>query len=273
MKESIAVYSLFRDSEPYLARTLSQFEDLESLDYNFEYYFYENDSTDNTVQILEDWLKNRSGKFLHEKLKEKKFGSVPDMERMELLTMCRNKCKKLLSDSSSKYTILVDSDIFFNKENLERHIEFLQINTSCVLSTPNVRQNIFDYARCKTDDSYYDTHAIIDLSGDKPIKFSDCPFRGDADIFKWNMGIPVECLSAFGGFSLTYTNILKEVEWSTDGLCEHVNFCSELRKHGSVCVDSRNKVSVVHEESYVKEIHDLFVSRREFHMKSIKTQE
>lgn len=39
MRDTIAVYSLFRDSESHLARTLAKFEDLESLDYNFEYYF------------------------------------------------------------------------------------------------------------------------------------------------------------------------------------------------------------------------------------------
>jgi len=95
MKDTIAVYALWRDSEPHIQRTLSQLEDLESLDYNFEYYFYENDSKDDTVIILNKWLKGRSGKFSHETLSAKKFGSVADSDRMFLLSESRNKCKKL----------------------------------------------------------------------------------------------------------------------------------------------------------------------------------
>ena len=98
MRDTIAVYSLFRDSEPHLARTLAQFEDLESLDYNFEYYFYENDSKDNTVSILKGWLKNRKHKFTHENLNAKKFDSVTSVERMRFLCECRNKCKDLLEE-------------------------------------------------------------------------------------------------------------------------------------------------------------------------------
>ena len=67
MKDTIAVYALWRDSEAHIERTLHQLEDLENLNYNFEYYFYENDSKDNTVNILTKWLDKRSGKFLHEK--------------------------------------------------------------------------------------------------------------------------------------------------------------------------------------------------------------
>ena len=54
MKDTIAVYALWRDSQSHIQRTLNQFEDLESLDFNFEYYFYENDSKDDTVLILKD---------------------------------------------------------------------------------------------------------------------------------------------------------------------------------------------------------------------------
>src|SRR6056300_1165218 len=119
MRDSIAVYSLWRDSEPHIYRTLSQLEDLESLDYDFEYYFYENDSKDDTVNILKNWIQKRKGSFLHETLEAKKFGSVTDQERMHLLSDCRNKCKQLGFDSKSKYSLLIDSDIIFNKKNLQ----------------------------------------------------------------------------------------------------------------------------------------------------------
>ncbi|MCP4923839.1 MAG: glycosyltransferase family 2 protein, partial [bacterium] len=140
--EKICVYALWRDSEPHLERTLEQLEDLERLDFDFEYFFYENDSQDNTVAILKTWLQSRKGQFKHENLGARKFGSTMEPQRMELLADCRNKCKDLLCDAESQYTLLLDSDIIFNKENLLAHLEAIKSLDDCVMVTPNVRQNI-----------------------------------------------------------------------------------------------------------------------------------
>ena len=99
MRDAIAVYALWRDSEPHIQRSLSQLEDLESLDYDFEYYFYENDSKDSTVPLLKRWLEKRTHQFLHENLNVKSFGSCKDKERMQMLCEFRNKCKNLLKNS------------------------------------------------------------------------------------------------------------------------------------------------------------------------------
>ena len=60
----ITVFSLWRDSESYIDKALSQAKALEAnnKDVKFEYYFYENDSKDDTKAILEDFLKDRQGK-------------------------------------------------------------------------------------------------------------------------------------------------------------------------------------------------------------------
>lgn len=244
MRDTIAVYSLWRDSEPHIHRTLSQLEDLESLDYDFEYYFYENDSKDNTVAILEDWLKNREHKFRHENLNAKKFGSVPDVERMIFLCECRNKCKELLDSTQAKYTLMLDSDVKFDKENLKKHIQTLQENEKAVMVTPNVRQNIPDLVYGKSQDSYYDVYPLLDRSNDRGLYWADCPFKNGLDRMNWPLGNPIKCNSAFGGFALSYTDIIKQVKWSTDGKCEHVNFCKELSAFGSIYVDPKNKVNV-----------------------------
>jgi len=244
MIDTIAVYSLFRDSEPHLARTLAQFEDLESLDYNFEYYFYENDSKDNTVAILKDWLKNKDHKFRHENLNAKKFGSVTSVERMEFLCDCRNKCKDLLEESDSKYTILIDSDVVFEKDNLRQHIKTIEKIEDCILITPNIRQNIPDLMYGITKDSYYDVYPLFDSKAQNCLYFTDCPFRNGLDRMKWSLGQPVKCESAFGGFALTRTEVLKKVKWSTDGLCDHVNWCQDISRYGSIYIDPLNKVSV-----------------------------
>ena len=244
MKDTIAVYALWRDSQSHIQRTLNQFEDLESLDFDFEYYFYENDSKDDTVLILKDWLKNRKHKFKHENIGAKKFGRVINKERMQFLCECRNKCKDLLKETTAKFTILVDSDTIFNKENLQKHLESIKTLPNCVLSTPNIRQNIPDFMTEKTHDSYYDVYPFIDISLKTGLYFTDCPSRRYEDKLNWFVGKPIEVFSAFGGFALVKTEILKKVKWSTDGKCDHVNFCKEINKYGSIYLDPQNKVNV-----------------------------
>ena len=239
MRDTIAVYSLWRDSEPHLSRTLSQLEDLESLDYDFEYYFYENDSKDNTVEILSSWLKNRTGSFKHEKLDKQKFGSTTEFARVELLSDCRNKCKQLGYDSKSKYSLLIDSDIIFNKENLQRSLSLID---DCVAVSPNVRQNIPDFVGEKSDTSYYDVFPFKDRFGSPGNYWDDCPFKNGIDRMKWFLGNPVEAKSCFGGFFLTKSNIFKRIKWSTSGASEHVNFCEELNFFGKILVDPKNEV-------------------------------
>ena len=40
--------------------------------------------------------------------------------------------------------------------------------------------------------------------------------------------------SAFAGMCLIKSEILDKIEWSSDGLCEHINFCKEVRKYGKI---------------------------------------
>jgi Fe2+ or Zn2+ uptake regulation protein len=61
MNKKVSVFCLWRDSEKTIYKTLKQLENLESIEgFEFSYFFYENDSKDNTVKIIEEWLLNRS---------------------------------------------------------------------------------------------------------------------------------------------------------------------------------------------------------------------
>ena len=245
MKDTIAVYALWRDSEAHIERTLHQLEDLENLNYNFEYYFYENDSKDNTVNILTKWLDKRSGKFLHENIGAKKFGSVINKERMLLLSDCRTKCKNLGKESSAKYALCLDSDIIFDKNNLEMHISDLEKLPNCAMVTPNVRQDIPDLISGESKDSYYDILPFYDRFKVSGLPWANCPFRNGIDKMFWGMGKPVKCFSAFGGFALIKGDIYKKVNWSSTGLVDHINLCQEINDFGDIYVCPKNKVKAV----------------------------
>jgi hypothetical protein len=243
MKDTIAVYSLWRDSEPHIHKTLAQLESLESLDYDFEYFFYENDSKDNTVDILNNWMSKRKGVFVHENIKAKKFVSDGSFDRMTFLTECRNKCKSLGASFTSKYCLLIDSDIEFNNDNFIQQINLLNELDDAVAITPNVRQINVPDLMCKiSPDSFYDLHALIDINGERGFYFTDCPFTNFKDRFDWALRKPIRCISSFGGFFVLRNEHFQQVQWSTNGDCEHINFCKELLKFGSIYLDPSSKV-------------------------------
>lgn len=245
MNYKVSVFCIWRDSEEFSSRTLNQLEELEKLDgFSFSFYFYENDSKDNTVQILSEWMKYRSGGFLSETLKAQKFGSVTNPLRMKLLCECRNKCKSLAGVNESDYSLLIDSDVEFGVDNFARQLNDLNNLPNAVMTTANVRQQIPDYTFNCTADSYYDTYAFKNRYGNDGIAFSDCPSINREDQFDWKIGKPIRCMSSFGGFAIIKSDVFNKVSWSSDIHCDHVNMCYDINLYGSIYCIPKSKVYV-----------------------------
>lgn len=245
MNCKVSVFCIWRDSEEFARRTLDQLEKLEKLDgFSFSFYFYENDSKDNTVQILSEWMKYRSGGFLSETLKAQKFGSVTDPLRMKLLCECRNKCKSLAGNNDSHYSLLIDSDIEFGVDNFVRQLNDLNNLPNAVMTTANVRQQIPDYTLDYSLDSYYDVYAFRDSYGNNGLYYNDCPFIRKDNRIGWMLGQPQITMSSFGGFAIIKSSIFNKVEWHSDFHCDHVNMCYDISKFGNIYIIPRSKVFV-----------------------------
>jgi len=241
----ISVFCIFRDSEESLPRLFSQLESIESLfGYEFSYFFYENDSKDNTRQLIKEWISSRKGKFLYEDLGAKKFGSVTDPERMRFLCECRNKCKDLAKENDSDYSLLIDSDIHFSKFNFLIQMGSLETLEDAVMVTPNVRQPIKDLTFGETLDSYYDVYAFRDNFGNKGIYFTDCPSFLKQDQEDWKDGKPIKVLSAFGGFAIIKSDVFNSVRWSADINCDHCNMCYQISRKGQIYIIPNSIVDV-----------------------------
>lgn len=242
---NISVFCIWRDSESHIHQTLRQLENLETLkDYSFSFYFYENDSKDNTVEILNKWLENRKGSLLSENLNAPKFGRTTSPQRMKFLCSCRNKCKELAHKNESDYSLLIDSDIEFSNENFLLQADFLKSNRAAVMATANVRQNIPDLVFGVTPDSYYDVYPFRDKHGNAGIYFADCPSYKQEDQFNWKIGMPIKCMAAFGGFAIVRSPVFNKVSWSADIHCDHVNMCFDLSSYGEIYCLPRSKVYV-----------------------------
>lgn len=233
---NISVLGLWRNSVKSIEQTLLSLENLMSLG-NLSFYFYENDSVDNTHPILQKWMSNKKGLLINENLNAPHFGSVTNIERLVLLSYYRNKSKQLLNDCESEYTLLIDTDILFDNNHFLALYNFMVNSEDCAMVVSNTRQyQIKDLMYNKTQDSFYDVFAFRDYYNNNGLYFTDCPFILELDRNLWKENKPIKIKSGFGGFAMIKTDILKQsnVRWSTCGQSEHVNFCYEVAQYGKI---------------------------------------
>ena len=269
----ITVFSLWRDSESYINKALSQVEALEAnnKDVEFEYYFYENDSKDNTKSILEDFLKDRRGKVVSEVLNAPKFGSVVDGERMRSMARYRNKILNTAKPMDSDYCVVWDSDVEFEPDILNN---FLKYKNEGAMLCSNIRQNVPCHMGSGDDTTYYDSLSLIDNYGIQCMGWASNPFYDEGDRAKYEQGLPIEVIAAFGGFVLIKTNVLnmQDVEWYSNGTLEHWGLCDRIRNIAKekVIFLPDVKVSVHIPEQKMLEIRDKVQPMLEFQKVRLK---
>lgn len=224
----ISIFSLFRDSEPHLSRCLDQLKEVESsTDVDFSYFFYENDSTDDTEKILRSWGKSRSFNLSCEKLNAPKYGSTLDPQRMILMSDIRNRMKNLDAEFDSDYSVIFDSDVSFDSNIINDFLNCKDLDFSML--TSNIRQNVPCKMGSNSEDSYYDSSILFDMDGTQCMTWSDNPFYRDGDIKLFNESKPVKVKRAFGSFAFLKSKAFKECEWKSQGESEHWSFCDRLR--------------------------------------------
>lgn len=234
----ISVFGLFRDSESTIHESLKRLDDLHEIDdCDFEFFFYENDSVDNTRSILNEWVKERDAIFFYEDINAPKYGSVTNEERLMLLSYYRNKLKSMAGNLTSDFSLLLDTDIVFSNKHVSILLDELRWNPNRVMVTANTRQvEIPDVLFGETSDSYYDVFACRDYYNNDCFYFANCPLILEDDRNKWNNNIPVTVSSAFGGLAVVSNLAFNYSKWSTNGHSEHVNFCKEVSRFGEICI-------------------------------------
>jgi hypothetical protein len=231
----INVCGIWRDSESYAERTFACLEKLLGLqDFKFNFYFYENDSSDNTRQQLQNWLENKSGELLYEDLGVPKLDSLEPLHKFILSSYCRNKLNQL-SMAETDYTLLINTDVIFDHIDFTTLFEKAQILPMAVMLVANTRDfQIKDLMEETTADSFYDILTFRDKYYHHGLPFTDCPFLLKEDRESWSKNLPIPINAGCGGFSLIRTPVLKQCFWSTVGQPEYVNFCSEISKFGNI---------------------------------------
>ena len=140
----IGLLSTLRDESQALPRFLSLLEALEA-DPRVERLFcsfYENDSSDNTPEILDSWLKNRSGVLQSERL------GIPrlrgrETSRTMLMAEARNKALAGFADECLDWLVVIDADLYSKPSHLWELIGVLKrdrgVAMACASSTKLAR--------------------------------------------------------------------------------------------------------------------------------------
>jgi hypothetical protein len=232
-KNKISIFSLFRDSESYIHDCLSALDDVESAtNADFEYFFYENDSKDNTASILENWIKNKEGKLKSEDVNEQSYGSTLEPNRMIKMARIRNKMAELGKPVNSDYTVVIDSDLIFSKNIINDFLKYKDLDFSML--TPNVRQTVPCKMGSESKTSYYDSLSLFDTENNSCMTWSDNPFYEDCDRVKFESGEPIHVNRAFGGFVFIKSDFFNQVKWESIGNLEHWALCDQLNKYGKI---------------------------------------
>lgn len=257
--QEISVMCMFRNDASYIETFfVPAMENMEKqYDVVFNYYVIENNSTDNTRELLKAFFKEKSSKskllLFQLKTDFQNIGNGKNYERLHNLANIRNRLVNTVTPLNSEWCLFVDSNIYFKPTILEEMFQHVSSDIGMMtpytqqLFIPEVHGNILKLEKPSLFGHYYDTFSFF--GGDNRTFWPYCPFE---KCFFCNrkgcnnrVTIPadrkvVDVHACFGGFALIRTDILNNdlIRWETlsheitndESLCEHYQFCFMLRK-------------------------------------------
>lgn len=238
----VSVVLVVRNREDYIKFLNDLFLEIEQRSSNsiqFEYFFYENNSTDNTKGEIEKFYETRCGLYLCEDINPvPKIYRGANNERGRYMANIRNKIKEIHGELESDYTILLDSDIVFNVKTIFRLITTLKngVVMSSVYSTCGIKNY-----------HYYDTFAHISKEGHGWRQHGyTCYFHRCSDCneklikkkvgYRYSLNKQIEVNACFGGVVALETKVYNKVKYG-NSICEHHSFCNEVRKYGKIVIN------------------------------------
>lgn len=241
---SIAVILYLRNTAKYLQDflipKLIKFERL--YDCTFFYYIFENDSTDGTISILNDFMKNRKGLFITKKLNLNTILHGSHILRIQRMVYIRNILLDIIRDKLIKHewSLFIDADIYFDN------------NVLIKLMSKKPRLHNIGMLTCNTieyGNHYYDTFAYVSIEDNfyypncnsKNCKNPICKYKqsknSNAQCIDAGNPYPLDVRSAWGGLVMIHASIFRypNIRWKTmnigdQSICEHVYLCDMI--HG-----------------------------------------
>lgn len=283
---NIVVCGCTKNSGSYIANNLSKLYSIHHLFKEFHMVVYENDSTDNTVQILETFKKNNTlFDYISEKGITKK---VRNKNRIgpQIIGYGRNRLLEYVEKNYTDeidYLLMVDLDTVmenFDKDQLKyifkhdasswdalfancegKYYDIFALRIYKDIWIPDIHSSIWN------EPIYYDCWNIAEKTKNvqKFVRNNQVIIPTTAPL------IPVS--SAFGGFGIYKYDIIKGIRYgcviNNEIICEHVYFHEQIRKKQNVnffiCPELLMNKQIEHTSIEVKDMNEsnnTFVSSR-----------
>ena len=256
LKKKISFILCIKNNEKWLKYFEEKIQIIErSNNFDLEFFIYENNSFDNTKNILSKFILNRNGKVYFDDLdKDCNLKGISN-RRAIYMSSIRNELKKKHGNLSSDYVIILDSNITFTHDIIEKFIKEYE-NNSYAMITP--------FTECKTHKNhYYDSLAFISKDNISMKQTGNtCLFKECTRCFKLRKkkniilndkylldpNITNEISTAFGCCAFLKTSIYNNCNWNIEAnkinetFCEHIPFCDQVRKFGKIIVTNKIKL-------------------------------
>ena len=256
--ETIAIILYLRDAETYIRDFLIPYLSMLEKTYQtvFNYYIFENDSLDNTVSLLTDFMKTRSGKFISKILQLNREKTGITKTRIERITTIRNMLLDEIREDLVKHDwcLFMDDDIYPEEETLSLimskqprldNITMVTCNTLELLKNDGTLSVPQDIPYC-TENHYYDTFAFVNINdtSNYPSCCHDTCTRKECiekrkniqTLFSQTNKVPLDIRAGWGGFVLIHGSVFKypAVKWKTfslnnNSICEHIYLCDMIK--------------------------------------------
>jgi hypothetical protein len=271
---SVSVMVILKNNAKWLQYTLSKFQAMEAMySCTFHYFFYENDSTDGTKELLHSFMQGRLGKLTSENGVAPYTNIGVNYSRTDGIAKLRNRLLNEMRPVQTDWTLMIDSGIYFKPENLGQMFKCKPAANNIVMVTP-FSTEAFTGASLKlmaksvdlpsnsenrvfSMNHYYDSFAFVDTNNKNywpHCNFSHCKrcasIRGEhVSLVTIEKEQPIiKARSAYGGFAVIKSAILNNpvVKWNTldlsdkYALCEHIHFCDTVTSStgGNIVIDT-----------------------------------
>lgn len=237
-KQKIIVAILARNCADNLEKNIKELEKLQDYFY-LDYYVIENDSTDNTKEILKNWSNdNEHVKLISFNNLDFPIENQINGNRIQRMVAYRN----LYMDGISKmteveynYLVMLDIDVdSFSSVEIYDSIKNKPEDAVAVFSNGKYYYKLFN--KCITT-NYYDLYALRIKGNSNNINnlyYINKHFKRERFI---------TCDSAFAGIGIYDFSKIKNIRYvyqevDNQAICEHIFFNSEAKKKGNLYIDS-----------------------------------
>jgi hypothetical protein len=222
----IIIVGCARNIEQYLDNTLKKINMIKSLFKSTKVFIYENDSTDKTLKILQDWENKNIIKLITEK-------NVPGL-RTERLAHGRN----ILYNEAMKYKfdllIVIDIDIIIRDLNKEAILSCFDIKEDWAMLGGNQTNKYYDLWALRTYDDWmpFDCWECVKIHKKSKDYCVNSRYRQIKKDSK-----PIKVKSCFGGIVIYKRKYLDNCSYGNgllnkNEICEHVIFNEGILKNG-----------------------------------------